>query len=496
MRCGKHGVPNGVVLMKERKEARSSSTSKVTETDSLQGMRVCLFRWEGNKIVEDILPALRDSGCEVLVLEVRLQSTQMPGGSKTVFTVDGRVEYLTYFYQKIEAFDPDLILMCNSHGLDPHGLLYAIAELKEVPVVNWFLDNPYFFPMMRHPRSFHFISYAVFDSAYVEQMCKDGYKSVFSLPLAVNPYRFENINAAVDKPEYGVLFVGRSGLNNIQSIFRDIETGTGKMPDWVRRKVNETIEEGASFLQAYPDKTPQLFLKDYAAQNLQYADFYNHAHIMPFVASIIDFKASFYLRRDIINSIDYVDIAVAGDEPWREHIRAGTRFLGRLPYQTIGTHYSNAVINLNISRYQLKTTMNQRAFDVPAAGGFLITDYRPGVEELFELDKEIVCYCNPDDLQKKIHYYIEHPVERAAIIRRARERTLQEHTYARRLIQLVGNLRKTGIVKGRVERGAITKRNLGNELRPYLLKLTDWFQKNGLTHESAIFGRKLEELGE
>ena len=48
--------------------------------------------------------------------------------------------------------------------------------------------------------------------------------------------------------------------------------------------------------------------------------------------------------------------------------------------------------------------MNPRTFEILGSGGFQLVDYRKQVEELFDIEKEVVCYRNKEDLLAKIEY--------------------------------------------------------------------------------------------
>jgi len=74
-----------------------------------------------------------------------------------------------------------------------------------------------------------------------------------------------------------------------------------------------------------------------------------------------------------------------------------------------------------------------RNFEIPGCNAFLISGYAKGLENFYELEKEVVCFQNTKDLIKKIKYYLEHEDEREAIAKAAYERTLKDHTYEKRL---------------------------------------------------------------
>jgi spore maturation protein CgeB len=77
-----------------------------------------------------------------------------------------------------------------------------------------------------------------------------------------------------------------------------------------------------------------------------------------------------------------------------------------------------------------------RLFEVPAAGGFLLTGYAPYLEEYYVPGKELAVFRSPDELVQKIIYYLAHDDERQEIARSGQERTLREHTYEQRLRQI------------------------------------------------------------
>lgn len=58
---------------------------------------------------------------------------------------------------------------------------------------------------------------------------------------------------------------------------------------------------------------------------------------------------------------------------------------------------------------QMKGAVNQRVFDVPAAGAFVLTDWREQMDELFEPGKEIVCYREPGEVPELIRWWLAHP---------------------------------------------------------------------------------------
>lgn len=77
---------------------------------------------------------------------------------------------------------------------------------------------------------------------------------------------------------------------------------------------------------------------------------------------------------------------------------------------------------------------SDRLFESTGRGGFTIFPYIKGIEDYFEVGKEIITYTFNDfiDLKSKIDYYLEHDSEREVIRKAGFERTKRDHTYINR----------------------------------------------------------------
>ena len=89
-------------------------------------------------------------------------------------------------------------------------------------------------------------------------------------------------------------------------------------------------------------------------------------------------------------------------------------------------------LNCNISN-----DINYRTFETTGCGTFLLTNYTPGLEKLFDIGKEIVVYNDLNDLDNKVKYYLENEEEREKISKSGYERSKKEHTYYERAKKLV-----------------------------------------------------------
>lgn len=80
---------------------------------------------------------------------------------------------------------------------------------------------------------------------------------------------------------------------------------------------------------------------------------------------------------------------------------------------------------------------NMRLYEATGVGAMLITDMKDNLGDLFDVGKEVVAYNSAEEAEELIRYYEDHPDEAATIARAGQARTLREHTYERRMEELV-----------------------------------------------------------
>jgi spore maturation protein CgeB len=96
-----------------------------------------------------------------------------------------------------------------------------------------------------------------------------------------------------------------------------------------------------------------------------------------------------------------------------------------------------SIISINFAASKGENQIKARTFEVLGAGGFLLTGPAQGLERFFAPGLEIAVYQSFDDLVDKIHFYLSHPDERDRLAHAGHARVLQEHTYERRLAEVV-----------------------------------------------------------
>jgi hypothetical protein len=120
------------------------------------------------------------------------------------------------------------------------------------------------------------------------------------------------------------------------------------------------------------------------------------------------------------------------------------RETGYFPVNTLSRVISSARINLNVARRPHATvyaSSTSRLFELAAAGAAIVTNPYEGIDRWFEPGRELVVVSNADDAVATFAELLDDPAAAEELGRRARERVLDEHTFAqraRRLLDLVG----------------------------------------------------------
>jgi spore maturation protein CgeB len=117
-----------------------------------------------------------------------------------------------------------------------------------------------------------------------------------------------------------------------------------------------------------------------------------------------------------------------------------------LEYQNMLLKISEARLGINFSKnlsslnhvFQLKARM----FEVPAAQTLLITEYAPGLETCFAIDKEIITFVNIPEMVEKIQHLLQNPKLVESMAQRGHQRFLKDHQSHIRLANLLGEIQK------------------------------------------------------
>ncbi|MBU4186250.1 MAG: glycosyltransferase [Proteobacteria bacterium] len=110
---------------------------------------------------------------------------------------------------------------------------------------------------------------------------------------------------------------------------------------------------------------------------------------------------------------------------------------GSVPASDISNIMRQSVISLNFANSKGANQIKARTFEVPGAGGFLLTESAPRLDRFYCIGKEIDTFNDIDELAEKIQFYLNRPSVRDSMAEAAFARTRAEHTYEHRLQALL-----------------------------------------------------------
>lgn len=156
-----------------------------------------------------------------------------------------------------------------------------------------------------------------------------------------------------------------------------------------------------------------------------------------------------YPERDaLLNGVDWTGIDVVDKSITYERGEA-PKDLSFLDNATVATYYRSARISLNHHRQiahpvhggtieaGLAHSLNPRAYEVPACGGFLISDARAELDDVFA--GSVPTFTDSASLEGMLRYYLTHEDERRGFAAR-QFAAVQRHSWTVRADQLLGIL--------------------------------------------------------
>jgi spore maturation protein CgeB len=119
---------------------------------------------------------------------------------------------------------------------------------------------------------------------------------------------------------------------------------------------------------------------------------------------------------------------------WSARALPSSAILGpKLPTAGFNAVINRSSINLNVHRwFGVGTAMNLRLFEVPAAGGFLLTDWVAEIDDYYVEDRHLACWRTFDELRDKAAFYLAHDGARERIARAGHEHFIAHHSYRER----------------------------------------------------------------
>jgi spore maturation protein CgeB len=350
-----------------------------------------------------------------------------------------RQEFVERLLTVVLDFAPDAILTLNHLGVDREGVLTELLARLQLPLASWFVDNPHLILHLYHKLVSPWAVIFTWDADNLPGLRELGFEHVFHLPLGTDPERFAPTRLRtppVPAWRSDVSFVGNSMVYKVAKRMR-----TARLP----RSLLKGYRKTAAAFGESDERLVRSFLPGHCPESAAAYEALPDNESRLAYEAMITWEATRQYRARCVRGILPFNPLIVGDRGWRQNLKGETlpwRLHPELGYYSeLPLFYPWSAINFNCTSKQMKGAVNQRLFDVPAAGAFLLTDRRDQTETLFRPGKEIVWYNEPEEAPELVRYYLAHPRERRRVAEAARARVLAEHTWAHRLQTIIKRMR-------------------------------------------------------
>lgn len=351
----------------------------------------------------------------------------------------GTQSFIESLLRAVIDFKPDYVLTVNHFGLDREGKLADLLQELTLPLASWFVDNPHLIlHEYAHPATHNTVIFT-YDAGNEAMLRRKGFDNVHYMPLATDPQRFTTKQNKPASSDWicDISFVGNSMTTAVSNSLQDaaLPPSLQSQYETVAAEFGKSGETNvAAFLASHYPEWEKTF-KRMPTTGKRLA-----------LESLLTWEATRQYRLSCVSQLIEFCPLIVGDNGWKSQLPKTPRWrhLDSIDYyEELPAFYQQSSINFNCTSQQMKGAVNQRVFDVPATGSFLLTDHRQQMENLFEIGKEVVVYRNPEEITGLVKQYLSDPAARSVITKAARRRILAEHTYEIRLASIMNIMRDT-----------------------------------------------------
>lgn len=370
-------------------------------------MRVLYYTWNENSR-KDMMEALARLGHEVIGCSIPFSDYE----KDETFTVALEKVFLEYNCDCFLSFDF-------------FPLIAKSAEHLKKIYISWIYDMPHltlFSPSVQSK----YVKLFIFDRNQYELIKGRKQAGLYHMPLAVNVTRLDGMLGSLDNEvtyRDEISFVGSLYENNH---YRQIQY----IPEYMKGYLDGVISAqqkvyGYNFVEETIAGEKCLELQKYVKMEL------DKSYQVPVS----------YLYSNMINAEitarDRVSLLCAASEIASVALYSASKFpdtevqeCGIIDYETgMPAVFRHSKINLNITLRSITSGIPLRAIDIMGAGGFLMSNYQPELDEYFINGEELVLFDSVEDMRRKLDYYLKHEEERKQIAQRGHEKAKRCFSY-------------------------------------------------------------------
>jgi O-antigen biosynthesis protein len=151
----------------------------------------------------------------------------------------------------------------------------------------------------------------------------------------------------------------------------------------------------------------------------------NEGRPQPFFYANKDFDVCFVGHVNSQNRVEFLD---------RMFKEFPNFFFGQRKFQDAAMKFCKSKIVLNNA---MKGDLNMRVFEALGSGSFLLTEYVPHIEDVFQDGVHLSWYKSLDEAVEKAKYYLAHDAERERIAQAGFEEVMKKHTIDHRVKRIL-----------------------------------------------------------
>lgn len=331
-----------------------------------------------------------------------------------------------WFYRTVDCRSYTALLSINYWPM-----LSAVCQKRGLKYIAWCYDNPLNVVRVEetlgNPVNYVFF----FDRVQYQKYKNAGFDTVFHLPLGVNCRRMERMTiSAQERAHYRaeVALVGKLYESQLPEIVAPLN-------DYIKGFLNALIrvQTGISGYYLLDECISQELLDEI---DRQYLDKEPDTRIRMSREALSYAMASEVTRRDRIVLLSLCgarfDTRLYSYQD-SDVIRNVKKYPAVNYWTEMPKVFACSQVNLNPSLRIIQTGIPLRAFDIMGAGGFLLSNCQEELLELFEAEKEMAVYEDPEDAIDKIAFYLRHEDIRKKIAQNGRRKTFQEFSLQNRM---------------------------------------------------------------
>lgn len=340
------------------------------------------------------------------------------------------------FEEKLEhLIRKEGVNFCISFNYFP--IIAKVCQVSDILYISWIYDCPHN-TLYSDTLAFNTNLIFSFDRMQVEGFQCRGISHIYHLPLAVNVFRLDGIRAQVSEEILArnfaaqIAFVGSMYEDNF---YRQIQC----LPPDIRGYLDGLCEaqlqlSGIDVLESGLSDELMQKLQEYVSLNIDAG--YSMTYQKVFCDNFLRKNISYLERTRALQRLaQHYQTVLYSNSSWQGE---AVKYRGFVNYRTqMPLVFMASDLNLNITIRSIRSGIPLRCLDIMGAGGTLISNAQPEMEEYFAEGEEWIGFADLEELLCKAEYYLQHEQERKRIAERGYQKVRECFTYEHTLRQMM-----------------------------------------------------------